>query len=140
MSDSSVSQDYSECLCHSVLTLSPCGTALFCCVLILKVFLTTHPSPGFLTQTGTEETVATFLYLGKCCHSWKRSGFAANLHMHCIIVARVSGRENLTDCPHFLVRTQANASCCFFFFFFLRTAKKSPLNLTRYKELGLLSP
>jgi hypothetical protein len=135
VSDSSVSQDYSEWLCHSLfLPCHHCGTALFCSALILKAFLTTHPALGFLTQTGTEDTVGTFLYLGKCCHSWKRSDFAANLHMHCIIVARVSGRENLTDCPYF-VRTQANASCCL-----LRTAKKSPLNPTRYKELVLLWP
>lgn len=137
MSDSSVSQDYCEWLCRSLFL--PCHhsvAALFsCCALLLKAFFTMHPAPDFLIQTGTEETVGTFLYLGKCCHSWKRNDFAANLHMNCLIVARVSGRENLTDCPHFSVRTQANASCCL-----LRTGKKSPLNPTRYKELGLWWP
>lgn len=91
-----------------------------------------HPAPDSNTDGHRRDSRYLFV-LGKCCQSWKRNDFAANLHVNHIIVARVSGRENLTDCPHISVRTPANASCCF-----LRTGKKSLLNPTRCKELGLL--
>lgn len=77
----------------SVLAMSPlCYSDFFrCYALLLKAFLPTlltpsRPTPALLMQTGTQGYSKYLFYWGRSCHSWRKNGFAANLHMDRITV------------------------------------------------------